>query len=601
LAIVRSAYRAPAAGADAVRFPLGPLVLITWLAATAASLIGSPATPNSMSVDDFMRLVEVRDFLNGQGWFDLTQYRLDPPAGVVMHWSRLIDVPLALLIGVLTPFIGAARAEVWVATLWPPLTFLPILALVGVLARRLGGATAVLPGVLLAAVSAAPLVHVRPGALDHHGMQILLVLAATTAAAMPGRRRLVPALGGLAAAASNAIGLEMLPAIAAILAALGLRWAVEGEDAAPATSAFGLGFGIGTAALFALTVPPASWTAPIYDSISLAWVAAAALSGGALAVLASMSGQLKTVKMRLSAGVIAGLVALGIMAIAFPAAINDPYATLDPRIVDLWLSHVSEAQSVLSIAHDSTAELLPAYLPMFAALGLGGLALARAKPDERTKFFAPLLALLALATVAVWQVRGAASANLLAEPVLAAGLVCWAGTSASARARLFAAVLVLSSPALILICDGLNEVAAALDPIRPTASPDGPGNCRKPVDMFPLSKLPRGTVLSFIDLGPIILAETPHSIIAAPYHRNQAGYEAVFDVLLGDDVTAKRVLAGKHVDYVAICPGAPERTNYERAEPNGLTARLSRGEVPPFLERVAGDAADPLWVFRVKP
>jgi hypothetical protein len=600
LAFVRSADLAPAAGEAAARFPLAPLVLITWLAATAASLIGSPATPNSMSIDDFMRLVEVRDFLNGQSWFDLTQYRLDPPAGVVMHWSRLIDVPLALLIGGLTPMIGAARAEVWVATLWPPLTFLPILALVGVLARRLGGTAAVLPAVLLAAVSAPPLVHVRPGALDHHGMQILLVLAATTAAAMPGRRRLVPALGGLAAAASNAIGLEMLPAIAAILTAFGLRWAIEGEDAAPATSAFGLGFGIGTAALLAITVPPASWTAPIYDSISLAWVAAAALSGGALALLASMSVRLKTVKIRLIAGVLAGVGALAIMAIVFPGAINDPYANLDPRIVDLWLSHVSEAQSVIGIAHDSTAELLPVYLPLVAALGLGAFALARAKPDERTKFFPPLLVVLALTAVAVWQVRGAASANLLAQPLLAAGLVCWAGTGGSARARLFAAVLLLSSPALILICDGLNKAADAAGLSQPAAVSE-PANCRKPADMVPLAKLARGTVLSFIDLGPIILAETSHSIIAAPYHRNQGGYEAAFDVLLGDDATVKRVLARKHVDYVTICPGAPERINYERAEPNGLTARLARGEVPPFLERVAGDAAEPLWVFRVKP
>ncbi len=371
MAIVRSAYLAPATGEAAVRFPLGPLVLITWLAATAASLIGSPATPNSMSIDDFMRLVEVRDFLNGQGWFDLTQYRLDPPAGVVMHWSRLIDVPLALLIAALTPVIGAVRAEVWVATLWPPLTFLPILALVGVLARRLGGATAVLPGVLLAAVSAPPLVHVRPGALDHHGMQMLLVLAATTATAMPGRRRLVSALGGLAAATSNAIGLEMLPAIAAILTALGLRWAIEGEDTAPATSGFGFGFGIGTAALFAITVPPASWTAPVYDSISLVWVAAAALAGGALALLAAMSGRLRSAKARLAAGVLAGVGALAIVAIAFPAVINDPYANLDPRIVDLWLSHVLEAQSLIGIAHDSTRELLPIYLPLVAACEAG--------------------------------------------------------------------------------------------------------------------------------------------------------------------------------------------------------------------------------------
>jgi hypothetical protein len=42
-----------------------------------------------------MRLVEVRDLIAGQGWFDLTQHRLDPP-GVSIHWSRVIDAPLAV-------------------------------------------------------------------------------------------------------------------------------------------------------------------------------------------------------------------------------------------------------------------------------------------------------------------------------------------------------------------------------------------------------------------------------------------------------------------------------------------------------------------------
>src|ERR1700722_18796945 len=48
--------------------------------------------------DDAMRLSEVRSFLQGQSWFDLTAYRLDPAHPVVMHWSRLVDAPIAFLI-----------------------------------------------------------------------------------------------------------------------------------------------------------------------------------------------------------------------------------------------------------------------------------------------------------------------------------------------------------------------------------------------------------------------------------------------------------------------------------------------------------------------
>ena len=46
------------------------------------------------------------DFLAGQSWFDVTQYRSNPPIGAPMHWSRLVDVPIAGLILLLAPFVG---------------------------------------------------------------------------------------------------------------------------------------------------------------------------------------------------------------------------------------------------------------------------------------------------------------------------------------------------------------------------------------------------------------------------------------------------------------------------------------------------------------
>src|SRR5581483_1595764 len=74
---------------------------------------------DAMSTDDAMRLVEVRDLLAGQSWFDLTQYRMDPPHGGSMHWSRLIDAPIAGLILLLRPMLGVAGAEQAALVLWP--------------------------------------------------------------------------------------------------------------------------------------------------------------------------------------------------------------------------------------------------------------------------------------------------------------------------------------------------------------------------------------------------------------------------------------------------------------------------------------------------
>src|SRR3990167_2986593 len=56
--------------------------------------------------DDVMRLVQVRDLLNGQGWFDLVQPRLGPEGGTLMHWSRLVDLPIAAIAAPLQTFIG---------------------------------------------------------------------------------------------------------------------------------------------------------------------------------------------------------------------------------------------------------------------------------------------------------------------------------------------------------------------------------------------------------------------------------------------------------------------------------------------------------------
>ena len=45
--------------------------------------------------DSLLRIVQVRDLIAGQGWFDLTQYRMGLDGGFVMHWSRIVDAPIA--------------------------------------------------------------------------------------------------------------------------------------------------------------------------------------------------------------------------------------------------------------------------------------------------------------------------------------------------------------------------------------------------------------------------------------------------------------------------------------------------------------------------
>ena len=125
--------------------------------------------------DDAMRLVQVRDFLNGQGWYDLAQHRLDTPYGASMHWSRLIDAPIAGLILVLRPFAGA-WAETAAAYAYPLLMLLGLFWVSAKLSIRLAGPEGLLPGLALPAFSLVTLADFPPGRFDHHSAQVLLLL-----------------------------------------------------------------------------------------------------------------------------------------------------------------------------------------------------------------------------------------------------------------------------------------------------------------------------------------------------------------------------------------------------------------------------------------
>ena len=71
--------------------------------------------------DNQMRLVQVRDWLAGQGWFDVRQYRVLPPEGISMHWSRYLDAGIAAMLTAANLFLPLPSAELATLILWPSL------------------------------------------------------------------------------------------------------------------------------------------------------------------------------------------------------------------------------------------------------------------------------------------------------------------------------------------------------------------------------------------------------------------------------------------------------------------------------------------------
>jgi hypothetical protein len=231
---------------------LATILVIFWGAFAAAVAITAALNPDMFvrqDPDSLMRLVQVRDLLAGQGWFDLMQYRIDPPDGALMHWSRLIDAPIAALI-VLGDLFGIGEPFALVA--WPLLLLLGLMAGIMLSATALAGRAAAVPALILSLVFLDPVLFYLPNDIDHHNAQYALrALMLAAALRLDSRPALGAALGG-GLALMLAIGLEMLPYVAVFSTVVAVRWALKTLNSESAAY-FGVAFGGAPVALYLLT------------------------------------------------------------------------------------------------------------------------------------------------------------------------------------------------------------------------------------------------------------------------------------------------------------------------------------------------------------
>ena len=577
------------------RIVIALLFVAAWFTSAWPVIHGSVF--DALSTDDAMRLVEVRDLIGGQGWFDLFQHRMDPPGGLSMHWSRLIDAPLAGFILLLKPLIGMHGAEAVTLYFWPALLFAVAIVLIAAIARELSeSADPVIAAALLAVLSLPALVHFRPGAIDHHNAQIDLLLALVLMTAQLERSTVKAALAGLAASLSLAIGIEMLPAIAAVGVAVFGLFVWRGAPLARQVGAFGAGLAASSLLLMPALLPLSSLGAPVCDTFGGPVLLLTIGGGVSLLVMVGIDRYLQTLAMRLVSGAVLAIVLVGGFLLLFSACVASPFVHLDPIVVTLWIGNVAEAMSLPKML-----QLFPDRVPGYfgfplVTIGLALAALVRAPRSGRFRWVVAIATLAALLGVSFWELRGAAGASMVAAAMFAASLtVLWPGF-ASARNLLLASVV--ASP----LCLGILGIMAEplMDAIvKPPPAAGDQSPCRTMSDVASLKQLPEGRVMAPLDLGPAILAETGHDVFAGPYHRNNDGNAALIKLMLAPPAEAKKILSNRKVDYVVTCAAAPDR-NIVKLAPDGLEARLARGETPDFLERLRLDPADKIAVWRVR-
>ena len=544
--------------------------------------------------DDNLRIAQVRALIAGQDWHDLRQYRMNPPFGIDVHWSRFVDLPIAGLKLLLAPVLGGAAAERWAVAIAPLLPLGLILYAVAVTARRLVAphAFALAVAILLCGHSLRGMF--MPLRIDHHGWQLAL-LAVAVMALTDSKRARGGLILGAATALSISIGLEMLLYLALLGAATVLFWVRDaGEARRLATYGGSLA---GGCALFFLIFGSEANRAAVCDALSPVWLSAMAAAGAVAVALAFLSPARWPVRLGVAAA--AGAVLAAGFALAWPHCLGR-LEQVSPEVVELWLGNVREARPLYT--HGLHTAISVAALPAAGLVGYAVL-LWRARRDApRFALWAAVAApALLAAALLLWQSRAGPAAQLLAVPG-ATGLG-WL-LIPHLRSPGMMPLRVIGIVAAFLLLSGLLPQQVA----RLWPKPENPrmravnvasATCPTMGALRPVAQQPKGYVLTHVDLGPRLIAVTHHDAVTGPYHRNGEQIVAVMRAFRESEANARATVERLGIDYVLVCPGIAESTIYAARAPQGFYMQLMRGKVPDWLERVELPEKSPYRMWRV--
>ncbi len=585
--------------ADALDRHWRAAITLIWVAAAGTMLwyrwgmIRWFALPDT---DDNMRMSQVRALLNGQGWYDLRQYKLNPPDGFNMHWSRLVDLPIAALDLIARVFISGPNAERFAAAVAPILPLWVTLIALALAARRLVAPQAgLLAAAFVPVCCGAALWMFMPMRIDHHNWQLTFLALSLAGIADPDARR-GGITAGLASAASLVIGLELLPFLMIVGAATVLRWVWQPEDR-DRLSAYGLSIAVGCAvgylgfASYDNAIPRCDVLSPVYLGTMVA--------AGWLTWLLS---QIKRGDWtwRLGTATVGGIVLIAGFALLAPQCLGRP-EQVSPELYDKWLKNINEFKPLYT--KDWQVMLGTLALPLAGVIG-AFFATLRARGTPKFAVWAPI-ALISLTSMLLlmWQTRMGAAAQLTAVP--GATVLTWIAVPALRRSTsVLTRTLGVVGAFLLFSGLGVQIVLGQIPGPKPTARGKAieraNGRCPTMPAMRPIAALPATTIFTFVDLGPRLITITHHKAIAGPYHRNGDAILDVHHAFDGSPENAHAIMKRHGATLLMTCPNMSESTVYRARSPKGFYSQLATGKKFDWLEPVPLPKGSPLLLWQVK-
>jgi len=601
---------------------MGDLVFVAGVAGVFALLVlhsfPDVLRGGLIDTDSYMRLVRVQRLAESGAWFDNTIPRSNAPFGSTLHWTRPVDVLLLLGAWVTRPFLGFRRALHLSGVLLSPLLLIAICFATAWSVRPLAGRRVRFYALLAVLAQVGIMGYALPGRADHN-MLILLAFVAMAGTAIRLLLEPLPRWYGWATGAWAAFGLwvstEFLAPLFVLLLTLVVLWVAKGPGIAERARSVSLGLLTVTVAAVLLEHPPPDLLRAEYDRISVVH------GFVALLVVAFWIPATTARATRLGArgrGVYAAtgaVLAASLVLLAYPRFLGGPMVDVNPELKRAWLPLLTEFQPYLFPHGLSGIGRILAYLG--SALLAAGVACHGIRRDRGTPLASVWVllgsGLVLFVPLAIRWVRFVMYAEMLGvigTMFLLSRLL--SRLDARLSGRRLEAVRALTTIGLLVGPLFLGAGVMAL-------GGESGGDLRKAasaqVDACPVDALvadlddPTGlgdhphTILAHVDLGPLLLYRTNHSVVATPYHRNWQGildWEKIMNAQ--DPEQARRLVLARGIDVVVVCGADTPAADTAAGGPPTFAALLHSGTTPGWLHPVEVAHASPgLRIYEVLP
>lgn len=541
--------------------------------------------------DCYMRLVRLEQFLTTGDWFSSIIPESNAPFGENLHWTRLYDIFLILLIlPVWLLTFSLHKAIFIVGFCVGPLLFMGCGVMTYKLFNALYSKTVALTSVVVISLMPAFSELGAFGATDHHiffaFMHLGWLYSFIYAAKKEDDRFFI--LSGIFSIMALWISTSGLLLIALTLLTLSLYWIATGKKL-DSMLAFFKGAGISVLVAYLIERHYTEWAIIEYDKLSLPYLALPLLFWGLFTLLARGEQRFpaQTMGHRFMRMAFLGFVFASIYLVSFPGFFRGPLADAPPYLKERFLSVVVEAKPLSQVISNAPWYYLTFhFMPIFLMIGLSSYYLYKRRS---LAFLLHLIAVLFLIPPSIYQVRFIS----LIHPFFLLPFMFLIKDMEGKRIKkipvlpfiLFLPVLSSFLPMEIpryydqrvkKIVNSMNISPVTTDALVLFSKRLPPEEkARKPI------------LLTYLFMGPEIIWLTDFRTIGSPYHRNIEGMVSS-DIILSSRIEQDMIneIHRREIDYIMVSPvEVRDSWNMVAGHEMSLHQRMiNKHHVPPFLE-----------------